>query len=654
MGSMSRILAVAAATAGLALLPAVASAAPGDLDSSFGSGGLASAPSGTQLYGVAVDAHENSYAVGTAGGNIFAERLDPAGAVTATYTGPAGVARGVAIAPNGDVVIAGSSGGAMIAQELSPALAAAPVWSATAFGGQSAQANGVAVAADGSAIVVGAHLGSVGTESAVAEFTPTGGLRWTQVGIGNGDHGSQLNAVALQPGGSIVVGGAQFTNNGQTTNGLVAQLSAAGAVQHAGLVYYPGSGYVSLNAAATQADGQVVLAGVSDNPVVVVVRLTTAGAFDSTFGSSPAAGYPSLAAAPSGQNVSVSNYPFGGYGVGIAAGSRVLASGNWEQGGAASDQALWAFTPAGQSDSGLTGGNGTTSRGNGTVTGPDSTYESCGMAVDPVTGNIVSVGDTITSFPARNPCGLSSYPASNAGQGFVSRLIGFGAPSTSGGGGGSGSGSGGGTQAPSATTGATRGVTEVGATLLGSFSLKGVGGAYAFQLGLSPAYGRTTARRQVSAGAVQATQFISGLRPGTTYHYRLVVSTAGGTAFGADRTFRTAQALRLGISGLPKKLSHGNLDRFGLRSRVSCDQACTVNEVLTLVFRSGKRLIRIRLGTARMSEPSGGRMMTLRLSKAGAKALRSHPFGQLRLNLTAAPKFGGPRRSLYRTLQLTR
>jgi len=46
-------------------------------------------------------------------------------------------------------------------------------------------------------------------------------------------------------------------------------------------------------------------------------------------------------------------------------------------------------------------------------------------------------------------------------------------------------------------------------------------------------------------GPIRVTQTVSGLRPGTTYHYRLVATNAGGTSLGVDRTFTTLDAAPL-------------------------------------------------------------------------------------------------------------
>jgi hypothetical protein len=81
----------------------------------------------------------------------------------------------------------------------------------------------------------------------------------------------------------------------------------------------------------------------------------------------------------------------------------------------------------------------------------------------------------------------------------------------------------------------------------GSALLKGTvhpGGrptSYVFQYGRTAAYGRATKARAAGAGtaALAAAIRARGLKPGTTYHYRVVASNPAGVSVGADRTFRT-------------------------------------------------------------------------------------------------------------------
>jgi hypothetical protein len=91
---------------------------------------------------------------------------------------------------------------------------------------------------------------------------------------------------------------------------------------------------------------------------------------------------------------------------------------------------------------------------------------------------------------------------------------------------------------PTATTGAATSVGETSAGLNGDLGAGGSSTAY-FEYGTSTAYGSSTAAQSVgfSTGSRPLAATVSGLEPGTTYHFRVVVENSGGVAYGADQTF---------------------------------------------------------------------------------------------------------------------
>lgn len=98
---------------------------------------------------------------------------------------------------------------------------------------------------------------------------------------------------------------------------------------------------------------------------------------------------------------------------------------------------------------------------------------------------------------------------------------------------------------PSATTGSATNVGLTAATLAGSARNPDLaGGEVEFQYGTTSAYGTTTAAQTIGATVAQApfTAAVTGLAPSTTYHFRIVVKNAIGTAFGADETVTTASS----------------------------------------------------------------------------------------------------------------
>ena len=93
---------------------------------------------------------------------------------------------------------------------------------------------------------------------------------------------------------------------------------------------------------------------------------------------------------------------------------------------------------------------------------------------------------------------------------------------------------------PAVITGPAGAVDVDGATLTGTLDPTGLPAVHRFEYGTSTGYGSQTA--DVSAGgdgprAVSAS--VGGLSSNTTYHYRLVATTAAGSVAGADGTFTT-------------------------------------------------------------------------------------------------------------------
>ncbi|MBI5104372.1 MAG: M36 family metallopeptidase [Solirubrobacterales bacterium] len=86
--------------------------------------------------------------------------------------------------------------------------------------------------------------------------------------------------------------------------------------------------------------------------------------------------------------------------------------------------------------------------------------------------------------------------------------------------------------------------TDAGTTtavLAGTVNPRGKAASYHFEYGLTTAYGLRTADLPAGSGTVATpvSVVVSGLAPGTTYHYRLVATTEDGTTAGQDRTFTT-------------------------------------------------------------------------------------------------------------------
>ena len=94
---------------------------------------------------------------------------------------------------------------------------------------------------------------------------------------------------------------------------------------------------------------------------------------------------------------------------------------------------------------------------------------------------------------------------------------------------------------PLVQTGAARDVGATTATLVGSANPRGRATTWWFEYGTTTRYGSQTARRSAGSGSAarSLTAAVTGLRPGTTYHYRLVATSDAGSSPGADVAFTT-------------------------------------------------------------------------------------------------------------------
>jgi plastocyanin len=97
---------------------------------------------------------------------------------------------------------------------------------------------------------------------------------------------------------------------------------------------------------------------------------------------------------------------------------------------------------------------------------------------------------------------------------------------------------------PTASTAAASAVSQTEATLNGTINPKGQPTSYYFNYGTSSSYGGQTSTLSAGENSVGHAEsaLVSGLAPGTLYHFRIVASYASGasTVFGSDQTFTTA------------------------------------------------------------------------------------------------------------------
>jgi phosphodiesterase/alkaline phosphatase D-like protein len=95
--------------------------------------------------------------------------------------------------------------------------------------------------------------------------------------------------------------------------------------------------------------------------------------------------------------------------------------------------------------------------------------------------------------------------------------------------------------APGATTGAASAIADTGATVAGTVNPQGQSTGYEFQYGTTTAYGQHSDASSAGSGSadVPVSATLTGLTPGTTYHYRVIATNGSGTTVGSDQTFTT-------------------------------------------------------------------------------------------------------------------
>ncbi|HEY5051813.1 MAG TPA: hypothetical protein VII45_00210 [Solirubrobacterales bacterium] len=93
----------------------------------------------------------------------------------------------------------------------------------------------------------------------------------------------------------------------------------------------------------------------------------------------------------------------------------------------------------------------------------------------------------------------------------------------------------------------------------------GAATAVGFEYGTDGSYGQSTTQSPIGADFVQreAGAELSGLAPGTTYHFRVVATNGLGARSGPDRTFTTQAEAPPGGKGAPKKCKAGFVKRHG-------------------------------------------------------------------------------------------
>jgi lysophospholipase L1-like esterase len=183
--------------------------------------------------------------------------------------------------------------------------------------------------------------------------------------------------------------------------------------------------------------------------------------------------------------------------------------------------------------------------------------------------------------------------------------------------------------APNVVTGDSSQVTSGTAIVTGDVNPNGVPTSWRAEFGPTAAYGTVTRAHPVEPSSTEyhVGDGLTGLQPGTTYHYRLTATNRYGTRIGGDATFTTA--------GTPEPAARGvRLSSVAvLRGRTLSigfavnPPATTTEQTLSIPApggAAGRRGARRVLGAGRTVVPAGGRRaLTVRVSRAIEARLRS-------------------------------
>lgn len=146
--------------------------------------------------------------------------------------------------------------------------------------------------------------------------------------------------------------------------------------------------------------------------------------------------------------------------------------------------------------------------------------------------------------------------------------------------------------APSVSGVAAREVTDTTAVLAGQIDPNRSHTTYRFDYGTDTSYGNSTTVDNAGSGSanVPVSKAITGLRPGTTYHFRLVATNAAGEDAGPDGTFTTdagpsssARAYEM-VSPLDK--NGGHVERDAVEDLEGQSGASLAGDAVAFVSRS--------------------------------------------------------------------
>lgn len=554
-----------------ALSLCTASGAPGDLDPTFGSGGKVITAIGNgdgRAYGSALQSDGKIVAVGSCE-NQFNDDF----AV-------------IRYSANGTLDTTFGSGGKV----------------STAFGSSHDVAFGVAVQGDGRIVVVGRSHNGSNQDIAIARYLQNGGLDTTfgsggRVTTAIGSSNDVANSVAVQSDGKIVVAG--YVSIGGYNDFAVVRYNANGTLDST----FGVGGKVSTDfssqsdsayAVTLQSDGKILVAGIALNGVndLAVARYDADGSLDSTFG----IGGKVTTALGSGFDFASS--------IAVQGDGKIVVAG-YTQNGANNDIALVRYQSNGTLDAAFgSGGKVVTPVGGGS--------EGRGLALQS-NGKIVVVGSAYIDAASRDDIATVRYNANGTldstfgvggkvttGMGTVDearsvllqpdgKIVAVGVTSS------------GGTNnfalvryagdlpVPTATPGIVTEITTTSARLSGTVNPNGLSTTVYFETAAEAA-------AYVSAGNVAAeggpltgnavqnvTGVKTGLKPHTSYRFRVNATSSAGAVLSSEGTFVTANSVPVAND---KTVHPGKVDTTEAVFSVATDASDADGDGLTVAVLS--------------------------------------------------------------------
>jgi len=154
---------------------------------------------------------------------------------------------------------------------------------------------------------------------------------------------------------------------------------------------------------------------------------------------------------------------------------------------------------------------------------------------------------------------------------------------------------------PTVTTEAAEAVEGTEAILTGTIEPHGQESTYLFEYGTTPSYGASVPPAEEEIGGATATvptaEAVAELEPETTYHYRLVATSAAGKTAGVDQTFTTAPQAQKSSTALPGDfyglMWSGNLEQTSQGAPRSYKEAS--ESEMNVVWKSGAKMFRLQL-----------------------------------------------------------